>query len=178
MPAAGGWLMLLCAPALGATVSLATGPAAGMYSVTGEFEAAAPPETAWEVLTDYDGIAKFVSSVKRSRVLRRDGGETLIEQEGVGRFFFFSRSVKLTLRVREVPPGRVEFQQADGGPFKTYEGAWEIRASSAGCSVAYRLLAQPGPTLGPRFAVKGGLRADARRRLDEVRREIERRGRL
>ncbi len=101
----------------------------------------------------------------------------MIEQEGSGRFLFISRQVKLTLKVQEAALARVDFRAIDGQQFKQYQGTWTITGSSDGCSVSYKLMAQPDPVLGPRFAARNVLKKNARRLLSEVRSEIERRAR-
>lgn len=170
--------MRLNAVALGALLlTLEPGSAPGSYLLDGEFWAEATPAVAWQVLTDYDGIGGFVSSIRSSRVLRRGTGTAVIEQEGTGRFLLFSRSVKLTLEVREERPKRLDFRDIEGRQFKQYEGSWTIASSSGGCRVGYRLAAQPDPSLGPRFAAKAVLKKNARRLLEEVRAEIEHRAR-
>ena len=168
---------LLAAPSpAGATkVSLASTGHDGAYHVTGEFSVTAPASAVWEVVTDYDGLASFVSAIKSSRVLQRGAGRATIEQVGSGSFLFISRSVRLTLAVQEDPPLRLSFHEVNGSQFKRYEGAWRIEPSSGGCLVAYDLTAEPVPELGPRFAAKSVLRKNAKRLLEEVRMEIERR---
>ena len=147
----------------------------GAYKITGGFEARAPASVAWSVLTDYEGLGKFVSSIRSSRVLKRTAHGAVLEQTGAARFLFVSRQVTLTLAVEETPQSRLDFKDADGRQFDRYEGSWTIAPSSAGCRVDYELTALPGPTLGPRFAVKSALKSGARGQLDGVRAEIERR---
>jgi len=155
-------------------VSLDVRGAAGAYHVEGAFSVAAPADVAWGVVTDYNGISRFVSSVVESRVLSRRPGVTVLEQVGSGRFFFVSRKVALTLAVTETPRTRVDFRELEGG-FAQYEGSWQILPSQDGCLVGYELTAKPGPGLAPRFAARAALRRGAEELLDEVRREILRR---
>ncbi len=68
---------------------------------------AAPRETAWEVLTDYDHAAQFVPGMTASRVVQRDGPIVIVEQVGAGGFLF-APEIALTLRVTESAPERVE----------------------------------------------------------------------
>lgn len=149
--------------------------ASGAYRVTGRFRAAASPKAAWAVITDYGGIASFVPSIRSSRVLSREPHGALIEQVLVGRYLFFSRSLKLTLKVAELPPDRVEFRQVGSSPFDEYAGSWTISGSTADCAVAYRLTVKPNPGSIPDFVVRSALRKDARQLLKQVRAEIERR---
>jgi hypothetical protein len=166
----------------------------GIYLLNGEFTVRASSSAAWEVITDYDAIGRFVSSIRSSRVLKRGPGSAIIEQEGNCRFLFFSRRVKLTLAVKESPPGRVYFREISGPQFKRYQGSWTItdsialppgglRASNkamgskAGCSVSYELVVAPNFSVVPRFITKSVLKKSAQQLLNEVRTEIERRTR-
>ena len=154
-------------------VSLQT-PRPGRYEIEGRFTVDAATATAWGVITDYDGIDRFVSSMQSSRVLRREPGRTVIEQIGRGHFLFFHKTVELTLDVKE-EPGRVEFQKDYGPDFNAYSGSWEIHPFEGGCSVVYRLDAEPAASLGPRFAAKRALKQTAEDLLKQVRQEILRR---
>lgn len=157
----------------GMTVSIV--PDGGSYRVGGAFTVAAAAHQAWDVLTDYEGMPRFVSDITVSRVLRRGPQGPTIEQRGSGRFLFVSRSVTLTMAVVEERPVRISFRDVDGKRFRRYEGFWRIEPTETGSVVTYELLAEPDPSLGPRFAARRVLAANARRLLREVRDEIERR---
>lgn len=150
-------------------------PTPGVYFLNGEFTVRASSSTAWGVITDYDAIGRFVSSIRSSRVLKRELGRAVIEQEGNCRFLFFSRRVKLTLAVKESPPGRVHFREISGPQFKRYQGSWTIAGSTASCSVKYELIVAPNFSVVPRFITKSVLKKSAQQLLNEVRTEIERR---
>lgn len=170
-------LLLLASAAFASEIRVALDEGEkGAYHLKGEFAVKAGTAAIWEVLTDYDGIGSFVSSVESSRVLRRRPGAAVIEQEGSGRFLFFSRRVKLTLSVQETAPEKIDFKDIDGSQFERYEGSWRVLPSSSSFTVVYELTAQPDHALGPRFAAKKALRKQVRRQLEEVRAEIERRG--
>lgn len=145
------------------------------YHLEGRFAVAADAELVWDVLTDYENMGQFVSSIRSSRVVRQEPGGPVIEQEGSGKFLFLSRRVKLTLAVREDRPARIDFRDIEGDRFRKYEGSWRIFPSSSGCIVQYELTAEPDPSLGPKFATKKVLRKNAQRLLEEVRLEIQRR---
>jgi ribosome-associated toxin RatA of RatAB toxin-antitoxin module len=148
----------------------------GAYHVSGSFATAATTETAWEVVTDYDRIHDFVSTIKRSRVVARSPeGVLLVEQEGKASYLFLSKTIKLTLAVREYRPERVDFEQVGGKPFPFYEGAWTIEPSPEGSIVRYDLVVEPGRAAGPGFVASRALPRNIERQLAEVRAEIERR---
>lgn len=161
--------------AAGEPMSVSIVPEEGAYKVGGRFTVAVAAQQAWDVLTDYEGMPRFVSDITTSRVLRRGPDGPTIEQSGSGRFLFVTRSVTLTMAVIEEHPFRISFRDVDGRKFRRYEGAWRIEPSEGGSVITYELLAEPDPSLGPRFAARRVLSANARRLLQEVRDEIERR---
>lgn len=156
-------------------MSVTVTPDEGSYRVGGTFTVGAAAQQAWDVLTDYEGMPDFVSDITASRVLRRGPEGPTIEQSGSGRFLFVSRSVTLTMAVIEERPFLIMFRDVDGRKFRRYEGTWRIEPAEGGSVVTYELLAEPHPSLGPRFAARRVLMANAKRLLQEVRAEIERR---
>src|SRR5581483_933228 len=69
----------------------------GGYTVRGAFDVDAPPSLVWAVLSDYARIGDFVSSVRKSIVLERHPDYAIIEQEGSGKVFIFSKQVHVVL---------------------------------------------------------------------------------
>jgi len=51
------------------------------FAVTVELTVDATPEQVFAVLTDYDHMAKFVSNVVESHIVRRDGQKIVVEQK-------------------------------------------------------------------------------------------------
>ena len=51
------------------------------FAVTVELAVDAPPEDVFAVLTDYGNMARFVSNVAESRIVRRDGDTVVVEQK-------------------------------------------------------------------------------------------------
>jgi ribosome-associated toxin RatA of RatAB toxin-antitoxin module len=148
----------------------------GAFHVAGAFATAAPVETAWAVVSDYDKIQDFVSTMKRSRVVARSPeGVLIVEQEGKASYLFLSKTIKLTLAVREYRPERIDFEQVGGKPFPFYEGSWTIEPSPEGAIVRYDLVVEPGRAAGPGFVASRALPRNIERQLAEVRAEIERR---
>lgn len=165
--------MLAAAAAAGTTAELKR--VGDVYKVTASFETAAPPAAVFAVLTDYEGMTRFVSSMERSRVLCRKGSHVVLLQRGSGRFLWVKRSVALTLEVEEEPPTRVSFREVEGGAFKRYAGSWTVEPAGGGSVVRYDLDAEPDGSLGPRFAARSVLGKNVATLIDEVKLEVERR---
>src|SRR5437773_5510568 len=69
------------------------------YRLDGDFTANIPRTVAWGVLTDYDEIDRFVSSIRLSAVLGRESTEVMVEQVAEARLLMFTRPIHLMLRV-------------------------------------------------------------------------------
>jgi hypothetical protein len=152
----------------------------GVYDVHGSFTTHAPIATAWEVLTDYDKIPSYVSSMRESRVEGRSGDTLRVHQVAVVTFLLFHRDATVTLAVKESrgnapsEPDRIEFVDVLGQDFLRYTGSWSLRADSASTEVSYTLRAHPrtGPSGWFSRGVMSRLTSDL---LVRVRAEIERR---
>jgi carbon monoxide dehydrogenase subunit G len=147
----------------------------GAYRVEGSFRVEAPRPVAWAVLTDYDNLSSFVSSMRSSVSYRDESGRRLVVQEAVGRAGPFSRTLRVALEVTEEAQGRIAFRDVCGGSFVSYEGAWTIDESDGGVLVTYVLDARPRSS--PPLFGRSILASNARGLLEQVRREMQRRGR-
>lgn len=146
----------------------------GRYAVEGSFVVKTSSAVAWSVLSDYDEIGEFVTSIRRSVVKERRPDSLIMEQVSLGQAFFLSKEVRVLLEVREKPFRRIEFSDISNGDFEIYRGSWALQESAEGVTVVYRLEAKPRmKTL--RFVGKHAFNANVRRLLSEVRDEILRR---
>jgi hypothetical protein len=139
--------------------------------VEGTFRVATSPATAWAVLTDYDGLDRFVSSMKESRVEIAPDEGILVHQEAVGGLFLVKRRVNTVLRVREEPPGVIRFEDVLRKDFEHYRGEWRLEARGDDVEVVYRLEARP-TSAPPDFLARGVFERTVRRLLREVEKEI------
>lgn len=149
-----------------------------MYEVDARFDVDASSEVVWGVLTDYENLPRFVSSMRKSRVLEtREDGVTVIEQDAVGGFLFLDRSVSVCLDVTR-HLARLTFIDTCRKDFWFYEGGWETTDTlDGGTRVSYRLQAQPD-FIAPGFVVRRVMNKGARELLVQVREEIRRRAAL
>jgi ribosome-associated toxin RatA of RatAB toxin-antitoxin module len=156
----------------GLTVKVSRGPAG--LEVEARAMVRAPAAVAWEVLTDYDGIDDFVSSMRESRVSGRGERHVLVEQVAVGRLFLFKRSMRATLFVEEIPPWHIRFEDVLGRDFESYHGEWRIEERKDGVEIFYNVAARPSFSV-PDFIARGLFLRTATELLSQVRTEIERR---
>ena len=154
------------------TVTVESGKAG--LEVEGRCRLKAMPAAAWAVLTDYEGIPGFVSSMRESRVTERAPDHVVVEQAAVGHLFFFSRGLKTRLRVEEEPPRVIRFEDLLRSDFETYRGSWRIEGDDAEIEIIYALSAKPAFNV-PEFVARGAFKRAARNLIAEVGAEIERR---
>jgi hypothetical protein len=146
----------------------------GLFAIDGRFVVPASTGTAWAVLTDYDRIPAFVSSMKASRVAEsRPDGTLIVEQTAVGRMFMVSKRLRVKLEVRR-DDDLLSFNDFGRADFWIYSGSWSVLPGPDGSEVRYRLLAQPDFP-APGFLLGGAMRRGARDLLEEVRAEMRRR---
>lgn len=144
------------------------------YSVDGRFSVDASPEKVWEVLTDYEHLSGFISSIRRSSVLQQSQDGIEVNQVMRAKVLFVSKSVHLRLHIGESPFSRIEFRDVLGKDFKTYEGSWDLVKAGSGTVVTYHLRFAPSESL-PSFVSNRILRQTVQALLTELRVEIVRR---
>jgi len=171
-------LSILSAPVLGANTPITVDVERAVdkaYTVDAAFDVNVPTSIAWEVLTDYEGIGRFVSSIRQSTIKRREPGRVVLEQHGVGRAWIISLPMHVVLEVREHDERVLAFHDVCGKSFSIYEGTWELSAIDGGTRVTYRLKADPTGRQ-PAMLAKSAIRGSVKTLLDEVRQEMRARG--
>lgn len=134
---------------------------------------AAPRETAWAVLTDYDHAADIVPGMTGSRVVRREGNVAIVEQTGDAGFIF-APDIALTLRVDETPPERVDMV-AVAGSFRRFGAHCELEAVEPRLTrIAYRASFETEHWVPP-FVGPLVMRSRVRTQFDAWLHEMERR---
>lgn len=107
----------------------------------------ADPRTVWNVITDYDHLARFIPFMRSSRVVQRDEQRVIVEQAGELDAILFKQPLYVTLSVVESAPGRV-LARAVGGNVKEMEGLYVVERLPSG----YTRLSYSGRVV-PDFAV-------------------------
>ncbi len=179
-PVSLGAFLLVAALALAAAapdIALDVGRHHGTFDVAGRFDVDAPPGVAWDVLTDYAGMGRFVRAVRRCEVLSRHGHVLRLAQDAEVAGLLVKRTVRVEMRVTEHPERRLEFEDELGRDFRTYAGEWTLEPRPGGTHVEYRLEARPRSTLAALFG-RGAADRNAGELLTEVRHEMLRRSAL
>ena len=105
-------------------------------TVKGSADLKADVQIAWEVLSNYDDLARFIPDIQSSRVLKRDAGGLLVEQKGEFGVLFFRHAVDVTMEVSEEPPRRI-VARAVSGSMKNMETRYDLLPSENGVRLGY-----------------------------------------
>ena len=106
-----------------------------------------PTAIAWEVMTDFDSLAKWVPNLRSSRVLQREGNRVLIEQVGIAQFGPFSFDFTMERRLGLDPPSGFSAVQTRG-TLKRYQSTLRLEPEKGATRLTYRVQIEPGLLLG------------------------------
>lgn len=148
----------------------------GEYLVEGSLTVAVPPVVAWEVLTDYDDMSRFVVDMLESRVLESAGDRLRVLQRGVTRLGPLSFDYEVEREVTLDPHHAVR-SRALRGNMRKLEMETRLTAVGEGVRVDYRAVLVPDfwvpPLIGPAV-----LRRQAERQFEALIAEMMRRAGL
>jgi ribosome-associated toxin RatA of RatAB toxin-antitoxin module len=142
----------------------------GTYTVDASFGAAGPATNVIAVLTDYEQIPRFMPDVRRSNVIERVDGLTVVEQEAVAKLMMFSKRIHLILEVHE-RDGIIRFRDRCGKSFASYEGVWTVTERDGRTAIIYQLTAKPSFDV-PEFLLKRLLKRDALKMIESLQAEM------
>ena len=169
-------VLVVLAPVSGATAAgvpaspVTVREAQGACQVTATFTTPEPVAIARQVLTDYEGIPRFMPDVRSSRVVERSATGVVVDQEAVARVLFFSKQITLRLDIEEQPDA-IQFRDRSGKSFTRYEGRWILRERDGHAVVTYELTAQPAFDV-PGWVLTRLLKRDAERLIERLQTEI------
>ncbi|MFN3466915.1 MAG: SRPBCC family protein [Candidatus Brocadiales bacterium] len=122
------------------------------------------PEVVWGVLTDYDHLEGVFPGLEKSRILKKDAGEVLVEQQYRG-LIFLSRS--MVFSSRETPMQKIDFQRLGGK--SRVAGYWSLESVVGGSTrVTMEVAVRPRRFL-PIWLVGGKLRSQVPHGLISIR---------
>jgi hypothetical protein len=114
-----------------------------VYFVEVVVSAPVPVAVAWDVMTDFDHMTRFVPELKESRVAAREGNRLTIEQKGVttvGPLQFDWQSVR---EIELTPMARTDSRQITGRSRRSRSHT-EFAGDGAASRLTYRSEVEPG----------------------------------
>ncbi|MBF2067897.1 MAG: SRPBCC family protein [Calothrix sp. C42_A2020_038] len=113
--------------------------------ITSKIQILRPPETVWEVLTNYEALAEFIPNLTKSQRLEHPQGGIRLEQVGQERLLKFNFNARVVIDLFEVFPKEINFQMVEGD-FKEYSGSWHLLPcfdSQSSTNLCYTLFVHP-----------------------------------
>jgi ribosome-associated toxin RatA of RatAB toxin-antitoxin module len=108
------------------------------YVVTAVMFAPVTQAVAWEVLTDFDHMSKWVPNVTESKVLKRDEATVTVEQRGTAKFGAASFPYVTERRIDMKPSSAIKTTQVKGS-LKKVESSLALGPDGKGTKIDYRL---------------------------------------
>jgi ribosome-associated toxin RatA of RatAB toxin-antitoxin module len=148
------------------------GEAYQIFTVKARIVANAGLQRTWQVVTDYDRLAEFIPDLTASRLVARNGRESIVSQEGFGQFLFIKKQIHLLMRVVETPFSGITVTLIKGNMHE-FRADWTLTAIDAETTqIEY------SATIAPKFYVPSLfgaalMRSDLRNMLAALVREIE-----
>ncbi|MFO1303892.1 MAG: SRPBCC family protein [Burkholderiales bacterium] len=108
------------------------------YVATLVMQAPVSPKIAWDVLTDFDNMQKWVPNVKESKVTSSEGNTLTIEQKGLAKFGPFSFPY-VSVRKMQLDPGKSILATQVQGSMKKLVSLMRVSADGNGTRLDYKL---------------------------------------
>lgn len=149
-----------------------------VFNVKAEALLAARPEEVWQVLTDYDHIARFVPGMSSSRVIEGPDASAdhslVVEQKGALGWSLLPLDFVVDLRVTEHPLERIDIERISGSG-RQYRAVYLIEpVDSRQTRLEFRALIESDRFIPPLLGTQV-LRSSLSKQFDALLREVERR---
>ena len=108
------------------------------YILNAVMFAPVPQAVAWDVLTDFDHMARWVPNVAESKAIARDGDSVTVQQHGVAKFGAASFPYTTERRIDLKPQGGIKTTQLKGS-FRRVESTLQIEPDGKGTRINYHL---------------------------------------
>jgi hypothetical protein len=142
------------------------------FCIEAKFDAPVQPQVAFEVLTDFGNMPKFLKSLSASRIEKRDGNKLEVFQSGVTKAGWFSINYESRRQI-ELFPDRFEVTTVatDNGRMNSSS---VVRGSGANSTVVYRAKWEPDSALAKNFGA-GSCKNSVESQFSAMRAEMLRR---
>ena len=97
-----------------------------------------PPTVAWDVLTDFDHMSKWVPNVRESKSTARDGNSVTVEQKGVAKFGLLSFPYTSVRKMQLDPQNSILSTQVSGS-MRRLVSLMKISPEGSGTRLDYKL---------------------------------------
>lgn len=146
---------------------------AGEVLIEVQFWVPATPQETWAVLTDFEHMARFVSNLRTSKVIKKWDDRVRVSQSGKTTHGLFSFSFESVREIDMLPFETIHSRMISGTMQKS-EGTTHLLARANGTAVSYHSESIPG-TWVPPLVGTGFIEAEIRSQFQDMRKEILRR---
>ena len=138
--------------------------------VDASFFVPATPQQAWEVLTDWNNLAGFMTNIKASSIVSQSGNTARVKQTGRAKLWPFSFDIEIEREIELFPFEKMQFRLL-GGDFDKMEGELHLVAEPAGTRIVSHTESIPKfwipPLIGP-IMIEREMRDQFREIIEEI----------
>ena len=124
------------ASATAATIAISLTPCPGAIEIEGSALLNADTETAWRVLTDYEGYVDFIPGLHSSHVVARNGASVTVEQTGDIKLWLLPAPWDVTFKITEIAPTGL-VSRAVAGDLRVLNSRYVLTAVGDGVRLEY-----------------------------------------
>jgi carbon monoxide dehydrogenase subunit G len=132
------------------------------------------PGIAWNVLTDFENMQKWVPNVRESKVAARDGNTVTVEQKGVAKFGLLRFDYESARRMQLDPKNTILSTQVQGS-MRRIVSLMKVSPEGAGTRLDYKLEIEPAG-MAAAVMTKGFLQHELTEQFTAIVGEMVRRG--
>jgi carbon monoxide dehydrogenase subunit G len=144
--------------------------------INATFTVPAEPQLVWAVLTDFDNIPNFISSIRSSKVVGRSGNDVHVSQHAVEKYTFLTIEFE-SVRKIHLTPFRKIHERMISGSMRKMEETTQLLPEGDHTRIVYHAQIIPNVWIlrfiGPHF-----IENEARKQFQEISNEIIRRKRV
>lgn len=144
--------------------------------VKATFTVPAAPQQVWAVLTDFDNISNFISSIQSSKVVGRSGDDIHVSQHAIGKYAFLMISLESVRKINLTPFKKIH-ERMISGSMRKMEETTQLLPEGNHTRIVYHAEIIPDVWIlrfiGPHFVEN-----EARKQFQEISNEIIRRKQL
>ena len=146
---------------------------AGEVLIEAQFWVPATPQETWAVLTDFEHMARFVSNLRTSKVIKKWDDRVRVSQSGKTTHGLLSFSFE-SVREIDMRPFETIHSRMISGTMQKAEGTTHLLARADGTAVSYHSESIPGAWVPP-FVGTTFIETEIRSQFQDMRKEILRR---
>lgn len=141
-----------------------------VLAVNAEAWVRASPQEVWVVMVDFEHMARFISNLRSSRVLSRDGSVVTVEQKGRASAGLLSFDFESVREMDLTPFSQIRSHQVSG-TMSRFDGTTVLRQDGELTRIESRVRAVPGTWVPPIFGTRF-IESETREQFSELLAEI------